>query len=53
MIHIVRFIVLNSKDDGSDSAFIMMADIHYYYKTNEDGSYESHGSEISEGIMQK
>ncbi|HAR57521.1 MAG TPA: hypothetical protein DCR62_02055 [Acholeplasmatales bacterium] len=42
-----------AKDDGSDSAFIMMADIHYYYKTNEDGSYESHGSEISEGIMQK
>ncbi len=40
-----------AKNDGSDSAFIVMADIHYHAKTEEDGTFESHGSEISETVI--
>lgn len=38
--------------DGGDSAFVLMSDIHYWY-TDTDGVYTSHGSEISENIINK
>ena len=42
-----------AKNDGSDSAFIVLADTHYHAQTAEDGSFKSHGSEISEGLIEK
>ena len=42
-----------AKNDGSDSAFIVLADTHYHAQTAEDGSFKSHGSEMSEGLIQK
>ena len=42
-----------AKNDGSDSAFMVLADTHYHAQTAEDGTFKSHGSEISEGLIQK
>ena len=42
-----------AKNDGSDSAFIVLADTHYHAQTAEDGSFKSHGSEMSEGLIDK
>lgn len=43
-----------AKNDGSKTSFLAFADIHYWAKFNEEtGEYESHGSEISEEIVQK
>lgn len=42
-----------AKNDGSDNAFLVLADTHYHAKENADGTYESHGSEISEDIIKK
>ena len=42
-----------AKNDGSDSAFIVLADTHYHAQTAEDGTFKSHGSEMSEGLIEK
>lgn len=42
-----------AKNDGSDSAFMVLADTHYHAQTAEDGTYKSHGSEMSEGLIEK
>ena len=42
-----------AKNDGSDSAFIVLADTHYHALTSADGSFKSHGSEMSEGLIDK
>ena len=40
-----------AKNDGSDSAFIILADTHYHAQTAEDGTFKSHGSEMSETLI--
>lgn len=40
-----------AKNDGSDSAFIILADTHYHAQTAEDGTFKSHGSEMSENLI--
>ena len=42
-----------AKNDGSDSAFIVLSDTHYHAQINADGSFKSHGSEISERLIKK
>lgn len=42
-----------SKNDGSDSAFVVIADTHYHALTSADGTYKSHGSELSEDLLEK
>lgn len=42
-----------AKNDGSDNAFIVLSDTHYHAKENTDGTYESHGSELSEDLINK
>lgn len=44
---------VTAKNDGSESAFIVLSDVHYHANTNEDGTFESHGSEISETMIEK
>ncbi len=42
-----------AKGANTDSAFIILADVHYYYVTKEDGTFESTGAELSETVIQK
>ena len=42
-----------AKNDGSDSAFVVIADTHYHALTSADGTYKSHGSELSEDLLEK
>lgn len=43
-----------SKNDGTKTSFLAMSDVHYWaIPDEENGGYKSHGSEISETIVQK
>ncbi len=40
-------------DGGGDSAFLLLSDVHYYFQENDDGTYTSHGSEVSENTIKE